>query len=279
MANLMAFLPNDAGTAELRKCAGILYECSTCLSEGADKPDTGAPQLFPGLPDGMSPFYSRQLVRFPTLDVPLFQAVQPSRPGSDPVLESMYFRTFAIEEAPTMDLMQGFAVDIDEKTLDLAYIFYVTKESEIMAAEIAARSPVLAVLEAQETVPRMVKHEGDSELPFVIVALEVKWDRVFGILAAILVGLALAVGMTLFWCRNVVLRDQSSFLSLAMLLKKPLEATGARTVDPGDKLARQMQDEGIRMRYGARRKEKSSSVYELALWTDSEGKFYDGKYQ
>ena len=43
-------------------------------------------------------------------------------------------------------------------TLDLDYIFFVTKESKTMAIEIAARPPVLAVLEVQETVSRKVKH-------------------------------------------------------------------------------------------------------------------------
>jgi len=47
----------------------------------------------------------------------------------------------------------------------------------------------------------------------------------------------------------------------------------------GDKLARQIKDEGIRIRYGSLSKEKSDSVHELALWTDSEGKFYEGNYQ
>jgi hypothetical protein len=66
------------------------------------------------------------------------------------------------------------------------------------------------------------------------------------------------------------MRDQSSILSIAMLLRKPLEATSARTIDLGPEFARQMEDEGIRMRYGARMKEHKRGVYELALWCDSD---------
>jgi len=40
-----------------------------------------------------------------------------------------------------------------------------------------------------------------------------------------------------------------------------------------------MKYEGIRIRSGAWRKDKSGNVYELALWNDLEGKFYNGKYQ
>ena len=101
MANIVALLPELDGTDELRKSAGILYEFSTCLSEGAGNPDTGTPQLFPGLPNGISPFYSRQLVSFPTLNVPIFQGLQSARPGSNPVLESMHFRIFAVEGGPS----------------------------------------------------------------------------------------------------------------------------------------------------------------------------------
>ena len=258
---------------------GVLHECSTCLSEGANRPGTGAPQLFPRVPAGMSSFYSRQLVRYPTLDTPVFYGVQ-SVSESDPSLESMYFRSYSIEEGAT-ELMRGFHLDIDSTDSDLSYLYYITKESEIAAADIAARHPVLAVLEAQKKVPRTVKHEGDAESLFITVALEVKWDRVLGILSGIWVGLALAVGLTLFWCREVVLRDQSSFLSIARLLKKALEATGGRSVDTGAELARQMEKDGIRMRYGARTKENKNGVdvYELALWHDSKGKFYSGKYQ
>ncbi|KAK1837155.1 hypothetical protein QBC39DRAFT_325934 [Podospora conica] len=232
-------------------CQGVLYECSTCV-EGAAQPNSrGAPPLFPGLPDGMSTYYSRQLARFATFANfrnPLSQWVLTDRPGFAPKKESMYFRLFTFDDvnAPT-ELIRGFYVSMDLEPRKELYRYYVTKESEIMAAEIAARPPVMAVLGAQQTIPRVVKHGGDSEIPFVDVALEVRWDGVFGILAGMLAGLALAVGATLFWCRDVVLRDQSSFLSLAMLLRRPLEATGARTVDSGEQVARRMEGEGMRM--------------------------------
>jgi hypothetical protein len=132
----------------------------------------------------MSAYYSRQLARLSTLDVVSFQEVQYG-PESDiefpDDVESMYFRSYSIDCVPggATELTEGYHTDIDHEA---THFFYVTKETEIMAAEIAAWPPVLAVLEAQQRVPRMAEHEGDSELPFITVALEVKWDRVFGIL-------------------------------------------------------------------------------------------------
>ncbi|RYP62123.1 hypothetical protein DL770_009637 [Monosporascus sp. CRB-9-2] len=150
-------------------------------------------------------------------------------------------------------------------------------ESELQAAHLTARAPLLAVITADTMLPRVTREKGASERAFVNIALEVKWGRVLGILGGLVFGQALATAAAIFWCRNIIYRDHDSYLSVARLMKQAMEHTKGRSVDTGPELAACMKKEGVWMRYGPRR--IKDDEYEVTLWEDVENEFLDRTYR
>lgn len=75
----------------------------------------------------------------------------------------------------------------------------------------------MAIVGADMTLPRVLKVEGASEQPYIKTTLQVGWDRAIAVLAAILGGEVLAVGIVCYACRTTLVRDHGSSWSVARL--------------------------------------------------------------
>ena len=98
--------------------------------------------------------------------------------------------------------------------------------------------------------PKSTLVEGASPRPVIHRVLEVRWARAISVLAAVLAGEILAVAGVYFACRNVLVRDHGSYMSIARLLKLMLDMPGVegRSVDTGKKLAERMKPATLRYR-------------------------------
>ncbi|RYP28805.1 hypothetical protein DL767_007023 [Monosporascus sp. MG133] len=126
----------------------------------------------------------------------------------------------------------------------------VTVESELQAAHLAARLPILSVIGADRQLPKVTKEQGASERPFVSTAVQVRWDRAFGVLGGILIG---------------------HYLSVARLLRTAVHGADLRSVDFGVELAAKI---GTKIKYGT--KQNQEGYYEVDLWEDVENVFPKG---
>lgn len=150
-------------------------------------------------------------------------------------------------------------------------------ESELHAAHIAARLPILTVIGAEERLPKVLLDKNTSEKLFINTVLDVRWRRVFGVFAVILAWQWIAIALSVFWCRKIIVPDPISCLSVARLLRTAMVAAGGRSLVLGKELAGYMEDKDIRrMRYGTR-KSKEHNAYEVDLWHDVKNFFPDGK--
>lgn len=141
----------------------------------------------------------------------------------------------------------------------------------------------MAIVGADMTLPRVLKVEGASEQPYIKTTLQVKWDRAIAVLAAILGGEILAVGIVCYACRNTLVRDHGSSWSVARLLRSALveHGEGVRSVDSGVEIAAEMQGVGMRYRGG----KMADGCLEVGMVNGNGpgevggGGFRDGKYR
>ncbi|GAB1312043.1 hypothetical protein MFIFM68171_02253 [Madurella fahalii] len=154
--------------------------------------------------------------------------------------------------------------------------------AELHIANAAARLPIAIVIGAETELPRIEKVAGATERHFATVVLEVRWDRVAGILAAILTGQVITIAATIFYCRKVILQDHDSFLPIARLLNTAMKHAQGRSIDTKAAIATQIEvskgyskGESRRMRYGTRHRD---GVYKVDLWDDVENNFPEAKY-
>jgi len=128
----------------------------------------------------------------------------------------------------------------------------VTTRDELYAANIAARLPILAIMGAEEQLPRVTREEGASEKPFITTCLEVKWERAIGVLAGILVGQLIAIGVVFYASKGVAVRHHDSFFSVARLLRTAMGTVKGRSADTGEQVADSIQETAGGIRYGMR---------------------------
>jgi hypothetical protein len=95
------------------------------------------------------------------------------------------------------------------------------------------------------------------------------------VLAAILLGHLLAIGVVSFTCKGVLIRDHDSYLSVARLLRTAVSTIEGRSTDSGKELADRISDgaaevNGAGMRYGTRTKSNKDGRQrvEVDLWYD-----------
>ncbi|GAB1312059.1 hypothetical protein MFIFM68171_02269 [Madurella fahalii] len=149
--------------------------------------------------------------------------------------------------------------------------------SEVHAAHLAARLPILTIIGAETQLPRRTKVEGAPELPMANIVLDVKWQRVWGVLGAMLGGQLLVIVGTFWWCREIILPDHDSYLPIARLLRTAMQNTDGRSVATGWEFAAQMAGENMRMKYGTRTTQDGSR--EVDLWDDVDGEFPEARYR
>lgn len=149
-------------------------------------------------------------------------------------------------------------------------------QGKLQPAHLAARLPILAILGADMQLPKVTKIPGASERLFIDVRLKVKLKKPIMVLLCIFGGQILAIGVVLFYCRKVFIRDHTSSLSIARLLKTTMEDVEGMSTCTGEELAEHLDSKGVMMRYGTRR--KSDKTLEVDLWDDVEEDFPDAIY-
>ncbi|EMD96751.1 hypothetical protein COCC4DRAFT_62250 [Bipolaris maydis ATCC 48331] len=141
---------------------------------------------------------------------------------------------------------------------------------------LSARLPLLAILGAEALLPKVTQAPGTPEQLFIDVRLKVKLKESITVLVCIFGGQILAISVVLFYCRNVFIRDYTSSLSVARLLKTTMEDVEGMSTSTGEELAEYLESKGVMMRYGTRR--KGDETFEVGLWNDVEDEFPDAVY-
>ncbi|KXX77187.1 hypothetical protein MMYC01_207684 [Madurella mycetomatis] len=265
VGTLYLYSVNDiSGDGQLPVCYGIFYECLTCLrdQDGRAGPETILFDQYQPL----DAFYgATQLLRFGAVG---------------------QIRMYDIFELGDIAPSQRRLIDIRayvSSPYNIQFVDPLRLADVLRAAHVAARLPILTVIGAEMRLPRVAKVAGATESSIIMVALEVKWDRVAGVLGAILVGQVIAIAATINHCRKFILHDYDSFLPIARLLKTAMEHAQGRSVDPAVKIAAQIKNgkgvartEERRIRYGTRNR---NGIYEVDLWDDVENNFPEARYR
>jgi hypothetical protein len=246
-----------------------VFECTTCLNDRDGEPGLGRDLLF-NFPVGNLSYASGILLSFGPHD----RIYQYSA--------GMFSAKEYGSQEHTMHFINNLNVLRYKDVGDDWYRTPVPAEYELHTAHLAARLPILAIMGAERQLPRVTRDRGASEQPFIVTSLEVKWGRAVAVLAAILAGQLLAVGVVVYASRGLLVRDHDSVLAAARLLR-----TAVNTVEGGSAARGKELAEGIReaagpggIRYGTRRvrdEEADRERLEVDLWNDVESVFPEGE--
>ncbi|KAJ5031368.1 hypothetical protein PSV08DRAFT_173340 [Bipolaris maydis] len=122
----------------------------------------------------------------------------------------------------------------------------ITFQGKLHPAHLAARLPLLAILGAEALLPKVTQAPGTPEQLFIDVRLKVKLKESITVLVCIFGGQILAISVVLFYCRNVFIRDYTSSLSVARLLKTTMEDVEGMSTSTGEELAEYLESKGRR---------------------------------
>lgn len=171
------------------------YECTTCLTDKENNLGLGH-DVFHNLSGEAAPYVAGSLTRFGTFERRyVFYSIGENE------TDNLVIRSYPIMNLTT-HFLNGLrdpmpqSEDLDKGDPRLS----VTGEAELYAAHLAARLPVLAVIGAERQLPRTTREPGASQRPIVHTSLEVKWNRVIGVLIGILVGHLVAIAIVIFGC-------------------------------------------------------------------------------
>ncbi|EMR69802.1 hypothetical protein UCREL1_3176 [Eutypa lata UCREL1] len=171
------------------------YECTTCLTDKENNLGLGH-DVFHNLSGEAAPYVAGSLTRFGTFERRyVFYGIGENE------TDSLVIRSYPIMNLTT-HFLNGLrdpmpqSEDLDKGDPRLS----VTGEAELYAAHLAARLPVLAVIGAERQLPKTTREPGASQRPVVHTSLEVKWNRVIGVLIGILVGHLVAIAIVIFGC-------------------------------------------------------------------------------
>ncbi|ORY15946.1 hypothetical protein BCR34DRAFT_597992 [Clohesyomyces aquaticus] len=244
-----------------------LFECSTCLTDRLNERGIGSTELF-GSPPGNASTIANLLLR-----VGVFERVY----GYDYSPGAIAIRTYS-----GMDKNEHFSnklrySEVPEVGNDARV--GVALEHRLYTAHLAARLPIIAIMGADEPgqLPKVTRVPGATDRPFVSTKLEVEWKKPTAVLLFILLGQIAAIGVVQFLCRKVLVRDFDSYISVARLLKTTVNKVEGRSTYTGEELVEFLESEGVRMRYGARRKTDGDTL-EVDLWDDVKGEFPNATY-
>jgi hypothetical protein len=249
------------------------FECRTCLTDADNNPGIGT-DILAGLLSGNSTLTANLLVLLGSFER-RFEYF-----GTDPIYPSvsrqLWIRSYSIMNknahflnTPKDSLHDGMK---DGEPRD-----NVAKEAELYAAHLASRLPLLSIIGADAELPRMTRESGASERPFINVVLEVRWKRTVGVLVAIFAGQLVIMGIVKFLCRQVFIRDHDSYLSIITVLRTATQQIEGRSTDSGKEIAAYLDEKGVKMRYGTRRRE--DGLLEVDLWRDVDSSFPNGTYR
>ncbi|KAK3349081.1 hypothetical protein B0T25DRAFT_569733 [Lasiosphaeria hispida] len=269
------------------------YECNVCLSDQGDKPGLSS-SAFHGFPAENASYAAGVLLRFASFEpldaldalealFTLFLSLFTDDPADDSSSDYYSKKGYACLDND-MDFMSGIAVLSPDKDGADWLRSPVPAGYELHAAHLAARVPILAIIGAEQLLPKVLREAGTSERPYITTSLEVKWGRSFGVLGAILTGQLLAIAVVFYAARRVVLRDHDSYLSVARLLRTAVsslgdESTRSGSTDSGEVLAERIQENaGVKARgikYGTKTvsKQGNPDMLVVDLWHDVDEAF------
>lgn len=220
-----------------------VFECNTCLSDRLDERLAGIRgNFFRGLSANESVYTMNTLLHLGPNGY--------GRPSDFD--EHTLFRWRDMSQAQAGNWFGDF-----ERYIPDTHPVLTTKISSptvLYAADLAARVPVLTVMGAEASQPKVLKDEGSAAQRYVVeLKLRVVWARAIGVVFAIQGGLLLSTAVVHFYCKNVFLRDHDSFLSVARILASAIVKVEGRTASSGKELARHMQELKLGMKYGSRK--------------------------
>ncbi|KXX77184.1 hypothetical protein MMYC01_207683 [Madurella mycetomatis] len=228
---------SNGGDNSLVSCESTFYECLTCLR---DQNDRAAPEtlLFNYYPPLQSFFGATLLLRFGTVgEINMTDPLLGGSTTSDqPRVINARVSSNSSFAIPFIGSLYSLYIKETRKTAEARLA------AERQAAHIAALLPILVVKGAESRLPRIRKGGERVERHIAMVELEVNWNRVAGVLGAILVGEVIAITVTIIHCRKFILYDYDSFLPIARLLKTAMEHAQGRSVDPAAKIAAQIKN-------------------------------------
>jgi hypothetical protein len=263
-----------------------IYECSTCLTDRNHKPGFGS-NFFYGCPAENALYAAGMVLRVGGRSSAgvSWEYITKGADRDDRIT----FRRYPIntDSYEFVDWVPEGYPDLVGGTLPNDWFKDpIEQKDELQVAHLTARVPILALLGAQERLPKVTLEKDASERPFITTKLEVKWDRAISTLAALLSGQVLVVGVVFWACRGVPIRDHDSYLSVARLLRTAMSSIGGGSGDSGRELAQRIQDELARraqkeedaelevsklgIRYGVRMRpnEDGGESAEVDIWSD-----------
>jgi hypothetical protein len=246
----------------------LYFECTACLTDQDGKPGIGA-NLLPGL---LSEDYSKLtylLLRSPSVRLSIWNDNKTDFPW-------VSGRAYPEGDVST-NVMSGLKKYIN---MDMAFepLYEVQPNSGLYAAHFIGRLPILAILAGEMKLGRVTRDNGASERQFVNTSAEVRWKGAFCLLGAILGVLMLLIATVIIWCRHVFVREDDSYLSAARLLKSAMENVKKGSVATGSDIAEHLGENGMRMRYGARKRSRKIEMYVVDLSEDATLPFPRGQY-
>ncbi|KAF3941098.1 hypothetical protein ABW19_dt0207094 [Dactylella cylindrospora] len=243
-----------AQEGDVRKRNATYFECTTCLTDRNNEPGIG-PDVLRGIPSENLTKIGNLLIRFSAFER-VFAYYAPAPEGY-----YLYGREYS-----RRDKLAHFSNYLQTVISEGQSKFTVTLEDELWVANLVARIPLLAILGAETKLPKTTRDPGASEQLVVNTALEVRWNRAIAVLVSILVGQLLAIIVVTFGCREILLRDHDSYLSIARLLRTLIDQVDGRSAEKGEELAKVLGEEKVR--YGTKLSRENPSVYEVDLSND-----------
>ncbi|KAL1841684.1 hypothetical protein VTJ49DRAFT_6723 [Mycothermus thermophilus] len=238
---------------------GTLYECRTCITDRHGEPGISGDIFFN---------YNASLVPYATGLLLMFGAIG-SNSRVSYGLGELETKKYDAEDQ-TMHFLNGLTTQLSTSRTEYA----VPIEQELTAAHLAAQLPILAMIGAQEMLPRVVRDEGASEQAVIVTTLQVKWPRAIAVLAGVLAVQLLVVAVVWSLSRRVPVVDHDSVFVAARLLRTAMSTVEGGSLASGRDLAEGIGKVAGKMRYGTRRiYGGNEEVYEADLWEDVEDVF------
>ncbi|GAB1318624.1 hypothetical protein MFIFM68171_08834 [Madurella fahalii] len=223
-ACITSYLYNDVWPSYVKgyERNATFFECTTCLKDGNGEPSLSLDLFFSYLEDKLL-YASGILLSFGLFDCRYNQysagQVRAKEYGS---------------QKHTMHFINNLNALRHDELGDDWYPKPVPAEYALHTAHLAARLPILAIMGAEQQLPRVTREKGASEQTFIVTSLEVKWGRPAGVLAAILAGQVLAVVVVSYVSHGVLLAASGKDLAESIQQSAGEIRYGTRTV-PNDK--------------------------------------------
>jgi len=259
---------------------GTMFECTTCLTDQHGRPLPETVGYFHGMSYEQVECATNALLHALEADTYYTQgSYEDGIPGmtdwlflwrDDDVLEDEKSHPVLEKFHEYSELIAGYYSNPNKSLVPLETLH---RKTELYAAHLMARLPILTVMAAEEQLPRVTRdaegENGKGTDPRITITLSVEWPFVISVLAGINLFQWVAVVAVIWYCRrkNVYMRDEDSYLSVARIRRSSMNQIDGGSGLTGEQLAKVMEKQGIGMRYGARRVDlgRARELYELDM--------------